>query len=110
MANVKHIYSGAGDPADVLGALTGIAGHHYLDTSTGDVYIANSYDDWIKVNDPIATGVNDKLGVVSAPVAPTDPAEEPTLWLNTSNGDAYISVVTGGPISPVWSWKKMTLT
>lgn len=110
MSNVKHIYSGDGDPYDVLGSLTGIAGHHYLNESDGSVYIANHEDSWIKVNDAAALGIGTQLNTYKAPVAPTGPAEEPTLWLNTSNGDAYISVVTGGPISPVWSWKKMTLT
>ena len=110
MANVKHIYSGAGEPVDVLGALTGIAGHHYSDTLTGDVYIANSDDDWIKVNDAAALGIGTLLNTFKAPVAPAGPAEEPTLWLNTSNGDAYISVVSGAPSAPVWSWKKLTLT
>ena len=110
MTSKQHIYKGAGAPWDVLGDLTGIAGHHYLNESDGSVYIANHEDNWVKVNDRSAIGVNDKLDVYSAPVAPTVVPEEPTLWLNTSNGDAYISVVTGGPMSPVWSWKKLTLT
>ena len=110
MANVKHIYSGAGEPADVLGALTGIAGHHYSDTLTGDVYIANSYDNWIKVNDAAALGIGPSLKFYQAPVPAAGVPEESMLWLNTSNGDAYISVVSGAPSAPVWSWKKLTLT
>lgn len=113
MANKQHIYKGAGEPWDVLGGLTGIAGHHYLNESDGSVYIANHEDSWVKVNDRSAIGIFSRLEVQSAPIGPTGAIPEPSgpmLWINESNGDAYLSVGTGGPISPVWSWKKMTLT
>ena len=111
MANVKHIYSGAGKPADVLGALTGIAGHHYSDTETGNVYIGNSNDVWIKVNDPVKIGLFTRLEVHSAPISASQAIPTPRgprLWIDERNGDAYLSVATGGPASPTWEWRKIS--
>ena len=109
MSNVKHIYSGDGDPYDVLGSLTGIAGHHYLNESDGSVYIANHEDSWVKVNDRSAIGIFSRLEVHSAPVDPQPATPDgPMLWIDQRNGDAYLATATGGPASTTWAWRKIS--
>ena len=111
MANKQHIYKGAGAPRDVFPDLDEVEGHHYLDTETGDVYIGGIDGSWVKVNDRSAIGIFSRLEVKSAPVGPTGPIPEPSgpmLWIDESNGDAYLATATGGPASTTWAWRKIS--
>lgn len=109
MANVQHIYKGAGEPQEVLADFHEVEGHHYLDTLTANVYIGNSDGVWIKINDPVRIGLFTRLEVQSAPMAPQPAVPEgPMLWIDQRNGDAYLATATGGPPSPTWEWRKIS--
>ncbi len=45
MANVKHIFSGAGDP-NLLDLSATIGVHHYCDDDTGDLWMSDTAGDW----------------------------------------------------------------
>ena len=108
MANVQHIYKGAGSPYEVLPDLHEVEGHHYLDTLTGDVYIGSTDGSWVKVNDPVEIGLFSRLEVKSDPGTPMEvPTNWPMLWIDERNGDAYLSVATGGPPLATWEWRKI---
>ena len=111
MANKQHIYKGAGRPREVFPDLDEVEGHHYLDTETGDVYIGGIDGSWIKVNDRAAIGIFQRLEFGSAPVSPDQAGVTPygpMLWINESNGDAYLATATGGPASTTWAWRKIS--
>lgn len=111
MANVQHIYKGAGDPREVWVGFDEVEGHHYLDTETGDVYIGGISGDWIKVNDPAEIGIFQRLEFGSAPASPEEASvtpRGPMLWIDESNGDAYLATATGGPVSRTWEWRKIS--
>lgn len=108
MTTRQHIYSGKGHPHDALPELHDVAGHHYSDELTGDVYIGSTRDKWVKVSD-----YEEQMKIyLDVPTEPLTTPDGPALWFAASTGEVYlaVSIWTAGPDSRVWEWKKLSLT
>lgn len=102
MANVQHIFTGTQDPDAAGLTAVGKNGHHYTDTSTGDVYISNG-DEWLMV---AMGGSNANFPFSHGDGEPTEEPIMPTIYFDRL-GDGtsiYIASITADGLK----WVKLS--